>query len=98
MEKALCSENEQKYQLAHNTPIAKSPLVDNLGLNGLTEKAKMVTKGNYIPPPSIHKDHSDWLQQIEKTEEAKNDNNILPPITTKTFRQRWKKAKDKNRQ
>ena len=59
--------------MAHNTPIAQNSLLDDLGLEGLTDKAKAVAEGDCEPPMNVHQDHVKWLNHMEKLPKAEAD-------------------------
>ena len=51
--KVLCEENQRKYHLVYQTPIANTPLKEDFGLNGLIEKSISVATGDYEAPIDI---------------------------------------------
>ena len=95
IKQALCKENRGKYQLAHNTLIVSHPLKQDLGLEGLTDKAKMVADGTYQPPDTTIQDTVEWFQHMEKSPKVKADKNCLQPMTLQEFQSGWKKSKEK---
>ena len=87
IEQVLCQENEQKYQQVYDTPTATAPLKNDFGLTGLTNKAKQVAKGTYVPPLDTDKLMKEWFQHMEKSATAKDDKTSLPPMTLAKFQQ-----------
>ena len=66
IKQALCKENERKHQLVHQTPIANSPLKEDFGLDGLTQKTINVAEGTYTAPATVDKGIQEWTQLMKK--------------------------------
>ena len=92
MEQSLCAESKRKYQLTYQMPITNTPLKEDFGLDGLSQKTINVAEGTYIAPTQIDKGIKEWITLMEKTPEAKKDRWPLQKIQLSKFKAGWRKA------
>jgi hypothetical protein len=93
MEKAIISSNKKKFQQSFGTPFYKHPYNQLFGYQGLTTASQQVLNGNFTPPINASTYMKDFLSHLATPQVIKNNPNNMS-LTTKTFVNFWRKAKE----
>ena len=79
----------------YDTPIAQAPFTDILGLDGLTEEAELILKGEYVLPPVIHPDIVEFFEHVKMDPRILADEPVETNTTSSSFTSFWKKCREK---
>ena len=94
IERAIISNNEDKYKQSFHTPFLQPPLANDFGFKGLTPSAQQVLAGCYTPPvpidPYVHDLILEWATPQPVRELGTQSMELSTPI----YQRFWKKAKE----
>jgi hypothetical protein len=94
IERAIISNNEDKYKQSFHAPFLQPPLANDFGFKGLTPSAQQVLAGCYTPPvpidPYVHDLILEWATPQPVRELGTQSMELSTPI----YQRFWKKAKE----
>lgn len=90
IERVCMEENDPKYHQTENTPCMQSPLFELLGRYGETEFGQQVLDGTFEAPEGTSQYVIELLNELKMHENAEREK-PEPEITSKIFREGWKK-------
>ena len=94
MEKILMETNKIKFTQANDTPFMQSPLLGDVGLDGLTLEADKILLGTYDLPQEIDSGAADFIKAVQMDEQLKNNGPISPDIDTAEHIKYWQRARE----
>lgn len=94
MENILMQCNKEKFTEANETPFMQPPLLDAVGLDGLTLSSDSILRGTFPIPDGIHQGTADFIHAVKMNENLCQGGPISPDITTEEHQSYWSKARE----
>jgi hypothetical protein len=94
IEKAIISNNMEKYQQSFHTPFLTSPLREEFSFKGLTTASQAVLGGVYEPSDHVDQHTKDFLYELMMPQAVQDLGPQTMEISLESFRAFWKKAKE----
>ena len=95
MERIMSENFKSKFYEVYDTPLARAPFIEILGLDGLTEQAEAILTGTCVLPPVIHPDIIEFIEHLKMPPEILQDEPVQTETTPSAFVSFWKKGREK---
>ena len=86
--------NKVKFTQANDTPFMQDPLLNHVGLDGLTPDSDAILQGRFDIPPGVEQGAADFIHAVKMDEDLKQGGAIDPDINTEDHISYWKRARE----
>jgi hypothetical protein len=94
IERAIISNNEDKYKQSFHTPFLQPPLVSEFGFKGLTPASNLVLAGCYVPKEPIDPYAQDLITELKMPQPIKDIGRQSMELSVTNYKKFWNKAKE----